>query len=198
MNNRSPSYNSLHSSREKILWTVIIPQMILLTISTLWIYFDSKNLLLPYLKKINLTILIAGLTIGIILALFGFAFYKWMKARKKFRVIVELFENVLSPAFSSLKTRDVIILSMVSGFSEEIFFRGLIYTHFGILISSLGFGILHMPGPKYWIYAVWATLSGALFCILLNFSGSLWLPITAHITNNIIGMIILKKVKKSV
>ena len=196
MSTKQPTYNSLHNSREKLLWTVLIPQMILLTISTLWIYFDSKNYVLQYFKKFNIQILICAIITGIILAILGYVFYKWMKKTKRFYSMVELFEEVLSPSFSNLKQQDVIILSMVSGFSEEIFFRGLLYTHFGISVSSLAFGILHMPGFKFWVYAVWATLSGALFCILLSFSGSLWLPIIAHIINNIIGMFILRKINK--
>lgn len=197
MNHKYPTYNPPHRSREKILWTVIIPQMILLTISTLWIYFDSKNYVLQYLKKFNIKIFACAVIAGIILAYLGYGFYKWMKKAKKFQAIVELFEDVLSPAFSSLKLRDVVILSMISGFSEEIFFRGLLFTHFGIIVSSLAFGILHMPGFKFWVYAVWAALSGALFCFFLNLSGSLWLPVIAHVTNNMIGMFILQKVKKS-
>lgn len=181
-----------------MLWTVIIPQMILLTISTLWIYFDSKNHVLQYLKKFNIKIFVLAIITGIILAALGYGFYKWMKKAKKFQAIVELFEDVLSPAFNNLKPRDIVILSMVSGFSEEIFFRGLLFTHFGIIISSLAFGILHMPGFKFWIYAVWAALSGALFCFFLSISGSLWLPVIAHIINNMIGMFILQKIKKAV
>ena len=198
MNYKYPTYNPLHRNREKILWTVIIPQMILLTISTLWIYFDSKNYVLQYLKKFNIKIFACAVITGIILAYLGYVFYKWMKKAKKFKAIVELFEDVLSPAFSSLKLRDVVILSMISGFSEEIFFRGLLFTHFGIIVSSLAFGILHMPGFKFWIYAVWAAHSGALFCFFLSISGSLWLPVIAHVINNMIGMFILQKVKKSV
>ena len=198
MTQQHPTYNSLHSNREKMLWTVIIPQMILLTISTLWIYFDSKNHVLHYLKKFNIKIFILAIITGVILAALGYGFYKWMKKAKKFQAIVELFENVLSPAFNNLKPRDIVILSMVSGFSEEIFLRGLLFTHFGIIVSSLAFGILHMPGFKFWIYAVWAALSGALFCVFLSISGSLWLPVIAHIINNMIGMFILQKVKKVV
>ncbi len=198
MNDKHPTYNSLHSSREKILWTVIIPQMILLTISTLWIYFDSKNYVLQYLKKFNIKIFACAVITGVILAFLGYGFYKWMKKAKKCQGIVELFEDVLSPAFSNLQPRDIVILSMVSGFSEEIFFRGLLFTHFGIIVSSLAFGILHMPGFKFWIYAVWAALSGVLFCFFLSLSGSLWLPIIAHIINNMIGMFILQKVKNSI
>ena len=93
-----------------MLWTVIIPQMILLTISTLWIYFDSKNHVLHYLKKFNIKIFILAIITGVILAALGYGFYKWMKKAKKFQAIVELFENVLSPAFNNLKPRDIVIL----------------------------------------------------------------------------------------
>ena len=83
-----------------------------------------------------------------------------------------------------------------SGFNEEIFFRGLLFPRIGLILSSVAFGLLHFPGKKYWIYAVWATCSAALFAYLFFLSNSLWLPITAHATNNLIGMVLLTRMAK--
>ena len=83
-----------------------------------------------------------------------------------------------------------------SGFCEEIFFRGLLLPKIGIILSSLAFGLLHLPGRRFWIYALWASLSGALFGFLFLTFNSLWIPITAHATNNIIGMMLLKRLEK--
>ena len=182
-------------TREKTLWTVLIPQMILMVISILWICLVPGDNIARYLK-FNLQALFIGSVTGVSLSFLGYVFYKWAKRKKRFLETIELFENVLSPAFKNFRIIEIILLSLVSGFCEEIFFRGLLQPKFGILIASLAFGSLHLPGLKYWIYALWATLSGALFGLFFILANSLWFPITAHAVNNIMGMILLTKVKK--
>src|SRR3989338_5814823 len=183
------------NNRESILWTISIPQVILIIISMIWIYFDTGiNIASKF--NFNYKILILGIIIGGGLSASGYGFYRLMKHYKNissFSSIVNFFEQYLSPAFQNLKSIDFIVLSIISGFTEEIFFRGLLLQRTGIIISSLAFGALHLPGFKLWIYAIWAFLSGVFFCYLYIFSGSLWLPIIAHTVNNIIGMFMLKR-----
>ena len=174
-----------------------MPQIIFLIISIAWIYFSPKNNISAFLR-FNVLATVEGVILGIVLAICGYGFYKWVKKTKKFYATVELFEDVLSPVFKNLKPVDMILLSLIAGFCEEVFFRGLLLPNlpFGLLLSSVAFGILHLPGFKFWIYSVWAALSGALFGWLFLLTGSLWLPITAHSVNNIIGMFLLTKVEK--
>ena len=182
-------------SREKVLWMAVLPQAVLLAISILWIFLIPKYNVSPYLK-FSWQPILGGLLVGFGLAMSGYGFYNFTKKTKKFYETVELFEQVLAPAFRNLKLPDVILLSIVSGFCEEIFFRGLMQPAFGIILASIAFGLLHLPGFKFWIYALWAALSGALFGFLFIMTSSLWFPIIAHATNNIIGMILLTKMKE--
>lgn len=182
-------------SREKTLWAAIIPQLILLAISIFWIYVSPKDNILKYLA-FSYKIILFGVLVGILLAISGYIFYLWAEKSKKFNEIVDLFQNILSPIFKNLKLIDLALLSLVAGFCEEIFFRGLLLPKLGLIVSSVAFGLLHLPGFKYWLYVLWATLSGALFGWLFLLTNSLWLPITAHATNNLIGMIMLKKLKR--
>lgn len=181
-------------SREKILWAAIIPQIALLVISIIWIYVSPKDNVLKYLA-FNYKTILFGILVGILLALLGYLFYLWALKSKKFSEIVDLFQNVLSPVFKNLKLIDIVLLSLVAGFCEELFFRGLLLPRLGIILSSIAFGMLHLPGFKYWLYVLWATLSGALLGWLFLLTQSLWSPIIAHATNNLIGMIMLKKLK---
>lgn len=183
-------------SREKVLWMAVIPQAVLLAISILWIFLMPKYNVSVYLK-INWQPIVGGLITGVGLAMSGYGFYNFTKKTKKFYETVELFEQVLAPAFKNLKLPDIIVLSIVSGFCEEIFFRGLMQPVFGIVLASIAFGLLHLPGFKYWIYALWASLSGALFGFLFIMTSSLWFPITAHAVNNTIGMVLLTRLEKN-
>lgn len=191
-----PANQKKEEFRIQLLWKAIIPQMILLVISTVWISFFPKDNISSYLN-IKSVFIFYGIGIGVILAFAGYLFYKVSKKITCNGPTSELFEKMLAPTFSSLTVPDIFILSITAGFAEEIFFRGLVLKSFGILIASIAFGLLHLPGKRYWIYALWATLSGALFGYLFLASNSLWLPIIAHSINNIIGMFMLKKVNKS-
>lgn len=182
------------SQREKLIWITLIPQSILLLISIIWINIFPKDNVFKYLH-LNLNVLFIGVLTGVLLALAGYGFYKFTKKTNKFSATVELFENMLAPTFKNLKVLDIISLSLISGFCEEIFFRGLILPVFGIVIASVTFGLLHLPGRKFWIYAAWATLSGFILGWLFILSNSLWSPIIAHVVNNVVGMFMLKKLK---
>lgn len=181
-------------TKDRLLWSALIPQFILLLLSMLWINFSSKDNVVNYFN-IDLWIIFEGLLGGTGLAIAGYGFYIFCKKTKKLYATVELFENILAPSFSILNSFDIIVLSLFASFCEEIFFRGLVLPKFSIFIASIAFGLLHLPSWKYWIYTAWATLSGFVLGWLFIVSNSLWLPIIAHATNNIIGMFMLKKLK---
>lgn len=181
--------------RDKTIWRIVTPQIVILLISTVWIYLFPKDNVSEHFI-FSPQIILGGFITGLCLALAGYLFYVFAKKTKKFYEAVELFERILSPTFKNLKLIDLVLLSFIAGFNEEVFFRGLIFSRVGLVLSSLIFGILHFPGKRYWIYGVWATASGALFAYLFQITGSLWLPITAHTTNNLIGMILLNRMAK--
>lgn len=191
MNHLSQNTNT---RREKLIWAALSPQFVLLVISIIWINIFPEDNVFKYLK-LDLLILLKGIGVGIALALAGYLFYIITKKTKTLSATAELFETMLAPTFSVLKPMDMIALSIIAGFCEEIFFRGLLLPKIGLLISSIAFGVLHLPGFRFWIYAVWATLSGVLFGGLFLITHSLWLPITAHAVNNIVGMFLLKKLQ---
>ncbi|MBI3590529.1 MAG: CPBP family intramembrane metalloprotease [Candidatus Melainabacteria bacterium] len=187
--------NKIKEQREKLIWAALIPQSLLLLLSIIWINMSPEDNVLKYFH-FNFKILSGGILTGLGLAVAGNLFYRFAKKIKFLHSTVELFEQILAPTFKNLNVADIFLLSITAGFCEEIFFRGLILPEFGIIIASIAFGVLHLPGMKYWIYALWATLSGALLGWLFILSSSLWLPITAHAINNVIGIFMLKKISK--
>lgn len=178
--------------RENIIWVALIPQLILITLSIIWISVSPKDNISTYLI-INVKHIGIGILAGLLLAFAGYVIYKIAHKINFLKPTIDLFENILAPTFKNLKSFDVIVLSLTSGFCEEIFFRGLLQPRVGILAASIAFGLLHLPGFKYWFYAAWATLSGVILGLLFIYTGSLWVPIVAHATNNITGMFLLKK-----
>lgn len=78
-----------------------------------------------------------------------------------------------------------IYLAVLSGFGEEIFFRAALQPWLGLWFTSIIFGLLHLsPGLKISSWTLWAAFSGLLLGWLFERTGSIWVPIYAHIFVN--------------
>jgi len=101
-----------------------------------------------------------------------------------------VWNGVLLPFAASLGPRDVVVVAVLSGFTEELFFRGVLLPEVGIVLSSLCFGALHALCATY---LVWATVVGAGFSALALGGGSLVPPIVAHATYNLGALLFLQR-----
>jgi hypothetical protein len=93
----------------------------------------------------------------------------------------EEFRQALGP----LSSREILWLSLLSGFGEEILFRGVLLSHAGLLASSALFGALHFPIRRsLWPWTVFATALGFSLAVLTVWAGSLWPAILIHLCVN--------------
>ena len=82
----------------------------------------------------------------------------------------------------------VIVIGVVAGTAEEIFFRGYMQTRLGerfrprlaVLIASVCFGILHIE----WLHAVLAFLLGLYLGWITELAGSALPAVVCHVINN--------------
>jgi uncharacterized protein len=101
--------------------------------------------------------------------------------------------NDLRPAVRHAGMTTIVILGVASAASEELFFRGLLASTFGVIASSLAFGLLHqMRGRVRWVWAGWATVMGLLFGALFVATGSLLGPLLAHAAINVANLRFLR------
>ncbi|MFG6386481.1 MAG: CPBP family intramembrane metalloprotease [Muribaculaceae bacterium] len=110
-------------------------------------------------------------------------------------------ESMLGPSTPGNLIVNVLLIGIMAGFSEELFFRGglqrlLSTTRMSpwaaVWISAIVFSALHMQFFGF----VPRMLLGAFFGYLLVWSGSVWLPIALHAFNNSM-FVILKQVTGS-
>lgn len=85
---------------------------------------------------------------------------------------------------------NILIVGVLAGLSEELLFRGCfqrllttggVNPHVAIWIVAIFFSAMHFQLFGF----IPRTLLGAYFGYLLLWSGSLWVPVTAHILNNV-------------
>jgi len=85
-------------------------------------------------------------------------------------------------------------LALLSGFGEELLFRGALQPRVGWFVASLLFGLVHVgPGRDFLPWTVFAILAGGLFGGLFLATGNLVAPIVAHAVVNGINLPLLAR-----
>lgn len=181
-------------SRVTLLNIILVLEGALLLCATIWSML-AQIPLAPALK-LNAMQAMLGTASGIALATVSNLMF-WLGKFPSFKLLYGLRDLVLkelAPAFADITWSDIILLSLASGFCEEVLFRGVLQNQFGLFGASVLFGIVHCPSLKYPHYGIWALIAGLGLGYLYQSTGSLWTPIIAHVVNNILGLFVLKTI----
>lgn len=120
------------------------------------------------------------------------AFEEWMKSAEA--NASEMTQKLIGIDSVGSIIMSVLIIGVLAGFSEEIFFRGglqrLLSTagmnlHVAVWLSAFIFSAVHMQFYGF----VPRMLLGAMFGYMAAWSGCLWLAVIAHVTNNTLVII---------
>jgi membrane protease YdiL (CAAX protease family) len=178
------------ANRVTLLNVTIFVEAILLLVATAW----AKLAEIPVLGGFhgNFKVILYGLGAGTLMATAGFGLFALSKSLNAFTQLRDIVEKLLAPLVADLNLFDLLLLSCVTGFCEEVFFRGIIQAQFNIFVASLTFGFFHDPSFKHVSYCILAFLYGLALGGLLIYTGSLWAPICAHTMHNLISLCILR------
>ena len=125
---------------------------------------------------------------------------QWMKTSEEgAKVLIEQFMNVTT--FGGLII-NILLMALLPAVAEELTFRGVLMNffevngerltvkgervHLAIWCSAILFSAIHMQFYGF----VPRMLMGALFGYMLVWTGSLWIPILMHFTNNAVAVIL--------
>lgn len=123
----------------------------------------------------------------------------WMRAQEL--TAGKITEHFLKADTLSVLLLNLFMMALLPALGEEMLFRGVLQkifsnmsknAHLGIWITAFVFSAIHMQFftflPRFFM--------GAMFGYMLVWSGSLWLPITAHFVNNGTAVIVHYFVEK--
>ncbi|MBQ7568284.1 CPBP family intramembrane metalloprotease [bacterium] len=169
-------------------------QIALLLIASLWGWFRhiSWQLLLLPSSQADWFYILGTLALGIVNSLAANAMLNWFIKRGNSSAIW-VREELLRPMFKEMPLAASLWISLLSGICEEFSFRLVLTAETGPIISSILFGILHGGHRHLRWYIVWATAMGAIFCLLVHLSGSLWPAVTMHFASNFTSFILLRR-----
>ena len=126
---------------------------------------------------------------GLLLAL-------WEAGRRVFPTAREL-EQRLAELLGPIDLSEVIGLALLSGFAEELFFRGAVQGSWGWLPATVLFALLHTgPGPAFRLWTLFAAVAGMVLAGLMIWRGNLLAPVVAHGLLNGINLARLVKSEK--
>ena len=108
-------------------------------------------------------------------------------------------EDQLAAVLGPLRTSEAVALALISGFAEELFFRGAVQGSMagiggfggigGWVLASVLFALLHTgPGPAFRFWTLFALVAGVLFGGLMHWRGNLLGPFVAHFLVNAVNL----------
>lgn len=105
------------------------------------------------------------------------------------RPLARELEARLAAAIGSLGSVEVVALAILSGFAEELFFRGAVQRAWGLVPAALTFALLHTGrGRAFLLWTAFAAIAGFAFGALVALRGTLAPAIVAHALVNAVNL----------
>ena len=150
----------------------------------IWIGFQRGIIPLSLFLDTRRWWLDLGLGLGAGLLLLGL----WSAAERIFPLAREL-EARLAQAMGTLSAAEAVALALLSGFAEELFFRGALQGTLGWVAATILFGLLHSgPGKAFRLWTLFALLAGGVLGLLMEWRGNLLGPVAGHFLVNAVNL----------
>jgi membrane protease YdiL (CAAX protease family) len=112
----------------------------------------------------------------------------WQLARLRLAEARRLEEHI-AEILGPLSESEAVALALLSGFAEELFFRGAMQQAWGWLAATVLFALLHSgPGRAFRIWTGFAAVAGLLFAVMMLWRGNLLAPVVAHVLVNAVNL----------
>ncbi len=182
--------------RSHVLNIVLVMEALLLFVATIWCQLAHIDLM-PLLKLdwwlrdlgYGCLIGLAMSTVSLLISLLAKALAHHIRFLGS---LTDFVSNTLSPMFAEVNPLDILLIALVSGFCEEVLFRGVVQQQCGVIWASVIFGLFHYTGNRYIFYVFWAGAAGMLLGMCVEHFHTLWVPIVAHVFNNFMSILLIR------
>lgn len=118
----------------------------------------------------------------------GILILGWSFLRDQFASMRRV-EFVIRETCGELDRSEIIAIALISGFSEELFFRGAMQMSWGWPWAVVIFGLLHIgPERSFRIWTLFALIAGGLFAGVTLWTGNILAAIVGHVLVNGVNM----------
>lgn len=184
----SPNLNPQALNRIEVLIAMGVTAVVLLVAARIILYFSPMPMLFMEWHPPQVGL---GLALGIGISLASGLLYRiWPAYKKSANVYLDM-------VLPTLVWPDLLWLGLLPGLSEEFLFRGALLPMvglnlFGLITTSVLFGVMHFSGTQQWPYIVWASIIGMVLGASAIATHGLLVPILAHITTNVLSSCLWK------
>ncbi|MDA1475351.1 CPBP family intramembrane glutamic endopeptidase [Bacillus changyiensis] len=163
-------------SDREMLKQLYFSQLLMLVFAGLFGMFLFKDLdeFFSLWKIFDQNILMYGVPIAILAILIDLAVMKWVPKHMYDD------EGINEKLFRNRSYPHILILTLFIAVTEEVLFRGVIQTHFGIWLASMIFALLHFRYLGKWLLFLMVICISFLLGLSFEQTGNLMIPITAH------------------
>lgn len=103
-------------------------------------------------------------------------------------------ERRLAETLGPLDRGEIAGLALLSGFAEELFFRGAVQSSWGAVPATVVFALLHTgPGREFRLWTGFALVAGGALAALTAWRGVLLPAMLAHALVNAVGLVRLAR-----
>ncbi len=115
-------------------------------------------------------------------------------ARAVWRGFREAVDPVARQLFGSADLTALVLVSLMAGFAEELFFRGVLQNLVGLVPAAALFALAHCGlRRELWAYGLTALLLGMALGLAYRWAEGLVLPMTAHFLYDVLVSAALKR-----
>ncbi len=178
-------------TRDSLLKIFIYIEGALILGAASWIYFS--HIPLASSMQFSLPAIVVGIVVSFFTGAFSIAIgVCTQRYPAVFSELKNMNDEFVAPMVKLLNIADIFLLALLSGFSEEVFFRGAMQSQWGPYAASMMFGLLHDPALKKKTYVLIVCCAGFIFAALYKVTGNLWAPVTAHAMHNLFSLLYAK------
>ncbi|MEH7224246.1 type II CAAX endopeptidase family protein [Bacillus sp. JJ1566] len=165
-----------HLPDKEIVFHLYLTQGILLVVSLVlgFFLFDNWSSFIKLWDWKDWNIFIIGSAFALVVVFVDFLLMKWLPEA--------MYDDggINERIFQKRSIPHIFILCLLISFSEEILFRGVIQTHFGLVIASSIFALLHVRYLYKWVLLASVVLLSFLLGYIYELYQNLWITVYAH------------------
>ncbi|MCR4315258.1 MAG: CPBP family intramembrane metalloprotease [Planctomycetes bacterium] len=104
------------------------------------------------------------------------------------------FARMFRTTFGNIGWTEVLAYALLSGFFEEVFFRGAVQNAFGLVAASIIFGLAHYAGRDLIAWTISTVVMGFILGWIYIASKTIAAPIVLHFTVNAMNIRYVSKI----
>lgn len=164
-------------SSKQLIFHLCLTQIILLFIAFILGFILFKNTTLFILFRWDISWVVLGIMNGIAVVALDLALMKIVPKR--------YYDDggINEKLFANMKTWKIACLTLFIAIAEEILFRGVIQTKFGLIVASIVFAVIHIRYWSHWFLMLNVVILSFWVGLIYVLSGHQLLPVIAmHFT----------------